>query len=204
VPAANLVQFLIGGLLFSTFFFLTLHLQRVQGYGPVGAGAAFLPLCMAMLVGSLLASRLATRIGARAVLVAGLLVAAGALVWLGRATATGGYAAQVLLPSILFGVGLSFAVVTVMIAGSEDVPGDAARLASGLINMTLYVGGAIGLAFLSAVANHRTAAVLIEGGSQAAALTAGYTIAWTVAAGLATAAAVIALAFLRHHRVSGS
>ena len=201
LAAANAINLLIGAVLFSTFFFLTLYLQRVWGYGPLQTGLAQLPLAGAQLLAARLASRLITRFGHRPVLASGLLLMAGSLLWLAHsATTHASYLEDVFVPSILFGAGLISAVVATFIAGQEGVPERLAGFASGLISTTLYVGGAVGLAVLGAVATARTHDVQAGTGdantTAARALATGFQYGWTVGAICCLVGATLAIAVL--------
>lgn len=195
VSGANAVNVFVGAGLFSHFFFLTLYFQHVLGYGALKTGLAQLPLCVAQLVAARAAVPLAVRFGPRFPLAAALVVMAGSLLWFAQLGPHATYAVDVLAPSVAFGAGLSVAVVMTFIAGQHGVPGPLAGLASGLINTTLNIGGALGLAVLGAVATARTKAVLGDA-SLSHSLAAGYRTGWTVAAALAFTGAVLAVAAL--------
>lgn len=204
LAGANAINLLAGAVLFSTFFFLALYLQRVLGYGPLKAGLAQLPLTGAQLGGALLASRLTTRIGYRPVLTGGLLLAASSLLWLAQTSAHASYLADVLAPSILFGAGLSLTLVPMYIAAQQNVPGHLAGLAAALINTTLNLGGAVGLAVLGAIAASQTRAALAPAAGRSTssvtgALTAGFQHGWTAGAACALTGATLAIALLRQN-----
>jgi predicted MFS family arabinose efflux permease len=190
---ADIVGLLIGMGLFSTFFFISLYLQDVLHYSPIKTGIAYLPLSVAIIFSAAAASGLVTRVGFKPTLIAGLLLVAGGLLWFAQVPAGGSFAADVLGPSLLAGVGFGLAFVPVTIAAVTGTEPHEAGLASGLANTSQQVGGALGLAILATVANSRTRS-LFHGGvhSSAAALTKGFDLAFLVGGGFAVAGAVLA------------
>ncbi|MEU9509533.1 MFS transporter [Micromonospora sp. NPDC048170] len=196
--AANVVQFLMVAAFFGFQFLLALELQLVQGLDAAATGLAFLPTPVAIAVVSLgLAGRLTARYGARPVLLTGLTLAVLGFLLLARLPADGGYLADVLPAMLVFGVagGLSLPAVTTLAMAGAD-PADAG-LASGLVNTTQQVGGALGLAALATLAASRAEDLRGAGWMEADALAAGYRTAFLVAAALVTAALLVALATLR-------
>src|SRR3954464_13545007 len=154
---SNIVGLLIGMSLFAMFFFISLYLQQVLGYSALKAGLAYLPLALAIIVSAGGASQLVTRIGFKPTLIAGMLFVAAGLLWFAQVSAPGGsYLGDVLFPSLLAAIGLGLSVVPVTIGAVSGVKPDDAGLASGLINTSQQVGGALGLAILAARANGRT------------------------------------------------
>src|SRR6202046_3044453 len=165
---ADIVGLLIGISLFSMFFFISLYLQDVLHYSPIKTGIAYLPLAVAILLSAAAASQLVTRVGFKPPLIAGILLVAGGLLWFSQVPATGGsFAADVLGPSLLAGAGVGPAFVSVTIAAVTRTEPHEAGLASGLINTSQQVGGALGLAILATVANSRTQSLLSGGGNGA-------------------------------------
>ena len=191
---ANIVGLLIGMSLFSMFFFISLYLQNVMHYSPIKTGVSYLPLAVGIILSAGAASQLVTRIGFKPTLIAGLLLIAGGLIWFAQVPAPGGsYAADVLGPSLLAAVGLGFAFVPVTIAAVTGTEPHEAGLASGLINTSQQVGGALGLAILATIANSRTQGLFHAGvHSTAVALTKGFDRAFLVGAGFAVAGAILA------------
>jgi EmrB/QacA subfamily drug resistance transporter len=191
---ANIVGLLIGMSLFSMFFFISLYLQNVLHYSPIKTGVSYLPLAVGIILSAGAASQLVTRVGFKPPLIAGLLLIAGGLVWFAQVPAPGGsYAADVLGPSLLAAIGLGFAFVPVTIAAVTGTEPHEAGLASGLINTSQQVGGAIGLAILATIANSRTQGLFHQGvHSSAVALTKGFDRAFLVGAGFAVAGAILA------------
>ena len=191
---ANVVGLLVGMSLLSMFFFLSLYLQNVLGYSPIKTGVSYLPLAVGIILSSVVASALVTRVGFKPVLIAGLLLIAGALIWFSRLPAPGGsYAADVLFPSLLAAVGLGFAFVPVTVAAVTGTKPREAGLASGLINTSEQIGGALGLAIVATIANSRTQSAFHSGvHSVTIALTKGFDRAFLVAAGFAIVGAILA------------
>jgi EmrB/QacA subfamily drug resistance transporter len=182
VAAANGIAVTIGAALFGLFFFLSLYLQQVNGYSPLRAGFAFLPAALATLVGALMSARIVTRLGARRQLVLGPLMAVAGLAWLAQLSAGDSYVRDVFGPLLLAGLGLGLSFVPMTIAATTDVPMHQAGLASGLLNTTRQVGGAVGLAVMATIA----------GG--AATPTTGYDRAFWISAAMLLIGAAIALA----------
>jgi EmrB/QacA subfamily drug resistance transporter len=191
---ANIVGLLIGMSLFSMFFFISLYLQDVLHYSPIRTGISYLPLAVGIIVSAGVASQLVTRLGFKTPLIAGLLLIAGGLLWFSQVPATGGsFAADVLGPSLLAAFGLGFAFVPVTIAAVTGTRPHEAGLASGLINTSQQVGGALGLAILATIANSRTQDVIHTGVHAASvALTKGYDRAFLIGSGFALAGAILA------------
>jgi EmrB/QacA subfamily drug resistance transporter len=190
IAVSNMVGVLWAGAMFAWFFLLALYLQLVLDYSPLQVGLAFLPgnLVMgAMSIG--LSAKLVLRFGIRPPLSAGLLLASLGLLLLARAPVDGNFAADVLPSMILLGLGAGTAFNPVLLAAMGDVEPTEAGLASGLVNTSFMMGGALGLAVLASLAASRTDALLASGESQAAALTGGYHLAFLVGAIFAAAAA---------------
>lgn len=194
VAAANAVMMLLGAAIFATWYFESLFMQGVLGYSPLLTGVAFLPQTAGIIVGAQLSSRLLPRVGARALLLAGPALTAAGLAGLTRIEVGMAYWPGFAVPSVFvtFGMGLSFTPVA--FAATAGVGHELAGLASGLVNTTRQVGGAVGLAALSTL----TATLAGQAGGSAqvtmTSLTHGYAVAFAVAAGIALAAALTALA----------
>jgi EmrB/QacA subfamily drug resistance transporter len=170
LTGANVVGLMVGGSLFAMFFFITLYMQQVLGYSPIKAGLSYLPLSLAIILSAGVASQLVTKIGFKPVLAVGLALVAGGLVWFGGVSVDGGFTTDILGPSLLAAVGLGFAFVTTTIAAVSGIEDSEQGLASGLINTSQQVGGALGLAILATVANSRTDDVLAAAGGNPRAL----------------------------------
>jgi EmrB/QacA subfamily drug resistance transporter len=190
--SANLVMMLLSGALFAMWFFVSLYLQEVHGYTPLRTGFAFVPQTIAIIVGAQISSRLVLRIGPRPILVvSGLLSAVGLLMFAGLGVDTG-YWSGFFLPSVLITLGLGLAFTPLAYTATAGVPPQQAGLASGLVNTSRQIGGAVGLAALATVAttrSHDVAAFV----SQAHALTDGYTLAFRISSVIALAAAAASL-----------
>jgi len=190
---ANIVGLLLGLALFAMFFFLSLYMQQVLGFDALKTGVAYLPLAIMIILSAGVASQLTTRIGFKPVLITGYLMLTAGLVWFSQVSAGGTYVGDVLFPSLVVGFGLGLAFVPVTIAAVMGTKPEEAGLASGLINTSQQVGGALGLAILSAIATARTNHVIGGGGhSQGFALTAGFQTAFLVGAAFTLLAAVLA------------
>jgi EmrB/QacA subfamily drug resistance transporter len=189
---ADIVGLLIGMSLFSMFFFISLYLQDVLGFSAIRTGLSYLPLAIGIIISAGLGSQLVTRIGFKPVLIAGLLLIAGALLWFSQVPPGGSFAADVFGPSLLAAFGLGFSFVSVTIGAVTGTKPHEAGLASGLINTAQQVGGALGLAILATVANSRTQSLLSGGAHPSVALTKGFDRAFLVGAGFAIAGAMFA------------
>lgn len=196
---ANVVGLLIGMSLFSMFFFISLYLQQVLGYSALKAGLAYLPLCIVIILSAGAASQLVTRLGFKPTLTAGLLLVATGLLWFTQISVDGTYAVDVLGPSILAGAGLGFSFVPVTIAAVTGTRPDQAGLASGLINTSQQVGGALGVAILASVATSVSGGLDPRGRlnpSQLGELTDGFQTAFLVGAGIAILGALATIAMI--------
>ncbi|MFE5477933.1 DHA2 family efflux MFS transporter permease subunit [Nocardia sp. NPDC056541] len=202
VSGANVVQMLTLAAMFAFQIIVALYLQKVLGYNAVQTGLAMLPAAVAIGGVSLFASaRLITRFGERAVLIAGLSLLLAGMSWLTRLPVDAGYLTDVLPVMVaVSGGGLVLPALTAL--GMSGADADDAGLASGLFNTTQQVGMAIGVAVLSTLAAARTGTELVAGASDAAALTSGYRLAFTVAAGLLAAALVVGVTVLRKRHTS--
>lgn len=197
---ADIVGLLIGMSLFSMFFFVSLYLQDVLHFSAIKAGVSYLPLAVGIIVSAGVGSQLVTRVGFKPVLIAGLLFIAIGLVWFSRVPPGGSFATNVLGPSLFAAFGLGFSFVSVTIAAVTGTKPHEAGLASGLINTSQQVGGALGLAILATVANSRTQSLLSAGGhSASAALTKGFDRAFLIGAGFAIVGAILTAVLLSSH-----
>jgi len=196
VASADAVALLVGASLFSMFFFISLYLQQVLGYSALKAGLSYLPLALTIIVSAGMASQLVTRVGTKPILVLGLALTAVGLLLFSFVSVDGTYLGDVLVPSIVVAAGLGFSFVPLTITAVAGVTHHEAGLASGLINTAQQVGGALGLAILSAIANSRlddvvgtppNPALLPKG------LTEGFQLAFLVGAGFAAVGVLIAL-----------
>jgi EmrB/QacA subfamily drug resistance transporter len=196
ITGINATALLIAMSLFSMFFFISLYMQQVLGYDALKTGLAYLPLAFGIIVSAGVASQLVTRFGFKPVLVAGLVLTAGALGWFSQVSVHGTYLGDILFPSLLAAFGLGLAFVPMTVAAVAGVEPHEAGLASGLINTSQQVGGALGLAILAAIANSRTDHLFATGATKAVALTEGFQRAFLVGAGFAVFGAVLALVLI--------
>jgi EmrB/QacA subfamily drug resistance transporter len=198
VSGANLVQVLMVAGLFGMFFLGALYLQRVLGYDAVQIGLAFLPVSVGIGALSLgFSARLNTRFGPRAVLVPGLGLIVAGLALLARAPVDATYVIDVLPSMVLLGVGAGLSFPATMTLAMSGATASDSGLASGLVNTTQQVGGALGLAVLATLATSRTDTLEAGGQDSAAALTGGYHLAFAVGAGMVALAVVLAVTVLQ-------
>jgi EmrB/QacA subfamily drug resistance transporter len=201
VSGANVVQALLVAGMFGMFFLGALYLQRILGYDALQVGLAFLPATLVMGIMSLrFSGRLNMRFGPSATLIPSLVAIGAGLLLFARTPVDGSYWVDVMPPMILigFGAGLGFPAL-MMLAMSGATPTDSG-LASGLVNTSVQVGGAIGLAVLATFAAQRTDDLRAAGASLASASNSGYHLAYLIGAGLVLVATVVALAVLRPRR----
>jgi EmrB/QacA subfamily drug resistance transporter len=200
LAGANVTAFLLGTSVFSQFFLGTLYMQQVLHYSAIETGVAYLPLTLTIIVLANVSQSIVTRVGVRRVLPVGLALAAGALVLLTRLPADGHYFFDLFPAFLLSAVGLAFTFVPMTIAALTGVEAADAGVASGLLNTTQQIGGAIGLAAASTIATtFTTRYVDAHPGSSAlgaAALTHGFHVAFIALTGLAALAAVLAAALI--------
>ena len=197
LTGANVVGVLLGASLFSMFFFISLYMQQVLGYSPIHAGLSYLPLALTIIVAAGLGGQLVTRFGFKPILAAGMLFVAAGLVWFSRVSVTGGFTADILGPSLLAAMGLGFGFVTSTIAAVSGVREREQGLASGLINTSQQIGGALGLAVLSTIATTRTSNAIAGGSSLKHALTAGFQSAFLGGAVIAALGVAATLVLIR-------
>jgi MFS family permease len=198
VATSNVVGVLWAAAMFAWFFLSALYLQLVLGYTPLEVGLAFLPANLIMAVFSLgLSAKLVMRFGIRVPLATGLFLASLGLLLFARAPVEGTFALDVLPSMILLGVGAGMAFNPVFLAAMSDVAPDEAGLASGVVNTSFMMGGALGLAVLASLAASRTDTLLASGEDRLTALTGGYNLAFFVGAIFALTAAVLGGALLR-------
>jgi EmrB/QacA subfamily drug resistance transporter len=198
VTTANVVGVFWTAAMFACFFLSALYLQLVLGYSPLLVGLAFLPGNVIMAAFSLgLSARLVTRFGIRLPLALGLLLAAIALALFARAPIGGNFVTDVLPGMILIGLGAGTAFNPVLLAALSDVAPEDSGLASGVVNTSFMMGGALGLAILASVAAARTSSLLATGTAHLVALNSGYHAAFLVAALFAALASALGAALLR-------
>ncbi len=196
IRGINVTGLLIAMALFSMFFFISLYMQQVLGFDALEAGLAYLPLAVGIIISAGIASNLTTRLGVKPVLILGLILTAIGLGWFAQISPEGTYVGDILFPALISAFGLGFAFVPMTIAAVAGVEPHEAGLASGMINTSQQVGGALGLAILAAVANSRTDSVVEAGSSLPVALTEGFQTALMVGAGFALVGALLAYLFV--------
>jgi EmrB/QacA subfamily drug resistance transporter len=192
LTAANGIMLIFGAGLFAMFFFVSLYMQQVLGFSPLEAGLAYLPLSAGIIVSAGVSSQLATRYGVRPVMIGGLVLVAIGLAWFSQVSPGGSFVSDVLGPSVVAAVGAGMVFVPVTISSVAGVAEQDSGLASGLINTSQQIGGALGLALLSTLANTRTDHLAGGGRPDASALTEGFQLAFLGGAGFAVVAAVFA------------
>ena len=205
VATANGVGVLWAAAMFAWFFLSALYLQQVLGYSPLEVGLAFLPANLIMGAFSVgLSAKIVMRFGIRAPLAVGLLLAAVGLVLFARAPVDGSFVVDVLPSMILLGIGAGMAFNPVLLAAMSDVEPSESGLASGVVNTSFMMGGALGLAILASLAASRTDEQLAAGEDELAALVSGYHAAFLVGALFALAAAVLGATLLRAGAPAGA
>jgi EmrB/QacA subfamily drug resistance transporter len=190
---ADITQLVAFAGFLAMFFFLTLYMQSVLHYSPVKAGTAYLPLCFAVIVAAGVTSQLLARTGTRPIIVAGALITAAGVYLLSRIPLHGSYAADLLPGMLLVAIGGGGLFVGVATAANAGVPAEEAGLAASLLNSSQQLGGALGLALLSALATSRTHDLLAAHTATPAALLSGFQRALEIGSFIVLAAAVIAL-----------
>jgi EmrB/QacA subfamily drug resistance transporter len=195
--AANVIGLGLGTMVFGMFFLLSLYMQQVLGFSALKTGVGYLAVALTAVVASGIAQALVTRLGVKPILAIGMGLLGGGLAYFTQVSPNGSYLGDLLPGFLLIGVGLGFSFVPVSIAALAGVTGKDAGLASGLINTSQQIGGALGLAVLATVSTTRTENLLADGKDPATALTSGFQIAFWVGVGLAAASLVATLVALR-------
>jgi EmrB/QacA subfamily drug resistance transporter len=196
LTSANVTMLAVAGAMFAVFFFASLYVQQILGFGPVEAGLAFLPLTLGIIVAAGMAQQLIGRIGARTVALSGMVIGAVGLVLLSFISVDGTYAIDLLPGLIVLSIGLGLTFVPLTLIATTNLEPDDAGLGSGLFNASQQVGGALGLAILATVASGVTGTPAV-GPEGAAAVVEGYRAAFLVAAGLMALGAVIMAVLVR-------
>jgi EmrB/QacA subfamily drug resistance transporter len=203
VSGANLIQVLMVAGMYGMFFLGALYMQRVLGYDALEVGLAFLPVALLIAVLSLgFAERLIMGIGARAALIPGLVFVAIGLLLFARVPVDASYVTDMLPSMILLGTGAGLVFPSLMTLAMSGATAQDSGLASGLVNTTLQVGGALGLAVLATLSTTRTDNLLASGEPNASALTDGYQLAFIVGAGIVVAAVAVAFGLLERVRAA--
>jgi EmrB/QacA subfamily drug resistance transporter len=202
LAGANAAGFLLGAVVYANFFILTLYVQQVLGYSALKTGLTFLATAGTVIPVAGASQALVTRIGVRPVMTLGLALMAAAMVWYAQIPVHGRFTGDLLPGYLLMGIGMAFAFIPVSIAALAGVEAREAGLASGLINTSQQIGGALGVAIASTVAFTHVKTLLASGHSQPDALTSGFALAFWVLAALAVASVVVAAAFVRSSEVA--
>ncbi len=198
VSGANLVQALMVVGMFGMFFLGALYMQRVLGYDALQVGLAYLPSTIVMgTISFRLSAPLSMRYGPKATLIPGMVALGAGMLLFARTPVDASYVTDLLPPMVLIGAGAGLGFPALMMLAMSGATPEDSGLASGLVNTSVQVGGAIGLAVLATLATERTDGLLAEGHSTASALTAGYHVAYLVGAALIGVAIVIALRAFR-------
>ena len=197
LTGANVVGLLTGASLFSMFFFISLYMQNVLGYSAIKAGLSYLPLAISIILAAGIASQLVTRVGFKPVLAVGMAFVSAGLALFSQISADGSYLGDILVPSLLAAIGLGLSFVPQTIAAMSGVPDREAGLASGLINTSQQIGGALGLAVLSSIAFSTIDGLAAEGQVGPVALTEGYADAFMVGSGIGLLGIIATLVLIR-------
>jgi len=197
LTGANVIGFWLGTMVFGMFFLLSLYMQQVLGFTAIKTGVGYLAVALTAVVSSGVAQALVTRLGVKPVLTAGLALVGGGLVYFAQISANGSYFSDLFPGFIILGIGLGFSFVPISIAALAGVTGRDAGLASGLINTSQQIGGALGLAILTTVSTTHTGSLLKHGTPKLEAITSGFSLAFWVGAGLAASSIVTTLVVLR-------
>jgi len=197
---ANIVGLLMGASLFAMFFLLSLYMQQVLGYSALQAGAAYLAIALTTIFTAGLAAQLVTRVGVRPILTAGMAIATVGLLYFTRVSVHGHYYSDLLPGFLVTAFGLGFSFVPMSIAALEGVVEREAGLASGLLNTSQQIGGALGVAIITAAATAVTTSEIKSGHSQPAALTDGFQRGFLVGAVFAIVGAAVTLLVIRAAR----
>ncbi len=197
VAGANVAGFIMGTAMFSMFLMLTLYMQQVLGYSAMETGVAYLAVAGTAIIWSGVAAQLVTRIGVKPVLVAGMTFLTAGLIFFTQVSVGGSYVTDLLPGFLLIGVGIGFSFVPITIAALAGVEPAEAGLASGLINTSQQIGGALGIAALSTIATSRTEDAVSAGTGVPSALVDGFTNAFVAGAIIAGIGIVAALTLIR-------
>ena len=202
VAGANVVGWLLGAVIFANFFLLTLYVQNVLGYSALKAGVTFVATAGTAVISAGVAQALTTRFGPKPIIVAGLALLTGAMIWYSQVPVHGSYVPDLLPGYLMVGVGIALAYVPVSIASLAGVAEREAGLASGLINTSQQIGGAVGVAVASTVFTSRFNTLVHDGKPLPTALTSGYGAAFWALAVFGVLAIVAALTLIRREELA--
>jgi EmrB/QacA subfamily drug resistance transporter len=199
---ANIAGLILGTVLFAMFLMLTLYMQQVLGYSPLKTGVAYLAVAGTAIIWSAVAAQLVTRVGVKPVLVVGMTFLTAGVAYFTQVSPDGSYVADLLPGFLVIAVGMGFSFVPISIAALAGVKPAEAGLASGLINTSQQVGGALGIAALSAIATSTTTDQLASGSARAVALTDGFQAAFVAGAAVGIVGILVALFVVRGRDIS--
>jgi MFS family permease len=202
VAGANVAGFIMGTAMFSMFLMLTLYMQQVLGYSAMETGVAYLAVAGTAIIWSGVAAQLVTRVGVKPVLVVGMTFLTAGLIFFTQVSVGGSYVTDLLPGFLLIGVGIGFSFVPITIAALAGVEPAEAGLASGLINTSQQIGGALGIAALSTIATSRTDDAVSAGTAVPSALVDGFTGAFVAGAIIAGIGIVAALTLIRQDELA--
>jgi len=197
LSSSNVAMLFVASGLFAMFYFAGIYLQEIRHYGPLKAGLAFVPFTFGIVIGAGASQQLIKRIGIRNVVTIGLVLGTVGLLYFVELSTSSGYLAHVFPSIAVMSIGMGMTFVPLTLLATTNVDAADAGLASGLFNTAQQVGGALGLAVLSTLANSHTTHLLRDGVSAPTALTRGYHVAFGVGAALLAASIVIILLFIR-------
>jgi EmrB/QacA subfamily drug resistance transporter len=201
IAGANVAGFIMGTAMFAMFLMLTLYMQQVLGYSAMKTGVAYRAVAGTAIFTSAIAAQLVTRIGVKPVMVTGMIALTAGLVYFTQVSVGGSYLGDLLPGFLLVALGIGFAFVPISIAALAGVQAAEAGLASGLINTSQQIGGALGIAALSSIATSRTASALHGGATQASALVSGFHSAFFAGVIIAALGVAASLTLIRRHEL---
>jgi EmrB/QacA subfamily drug resistance transporter len=204
VTGANVAGFLLGAVVFSNFFLLTLYVQQVLHYSALKAGLTFLATAGTVIPFAGLSQALVTKLGPRPVLATGLLLITGAMLWYTQIPVHGSFVSDLLPGYLMMGVGMAFSFIPMSIAALAGVAPHEAGLASGLINTSQQIGGALGVAIASTVAFTHMRTLLATGHDPASAQVSGFSLGFWVIAAFAAVAVIGCLALVRSEEIAAT
>jgi len=197
LTGANVIGLMLGTMIFGMFFLLSLYMQEILGFSALKTGFGYLAVALTAVVASGAAQALVTKTGVKPALLGGLALVGGGLVWFTQISPTGSYMTDLFPGFVILGIGLGFTFVPISIAALAGVTGKDAGLASGLINTSQQIGGAIGLAILTTVATTRTTHLANGSKPTPDQVVAGFSLAFWVAAAVALAAIITTIVIVR-------
>ena len=197
LTGANLVGLGLGTIIFGIFFLLSLYMQQVLGYSAMQAGLGYLAVALTVVVAATISQGLVTKVGVKPVLVVGMALLTIGMLFFAQVSVDGSYWTDLFPGFLIIGVGMGFSFVPISIAALAGVQGPEAGLASGLINTSQQIGGALGLAVLTTIATTHTTSLLESGTAEPEALTSGFSWGFYAAAGFALASLITTLVVLR-------